>query len=404
MMGGVSNSRNPLPCGRGSEAGSSAAGRHVRAATARERVPGMLVLLTMLAIASPVFAASARSLVSEGNQAYSQEDYEQALTAYKQAVESDPESPYARFNEGAAHYRKGEFDNAVSAYQDAAMLARAAERPTLEARSRYNLGNAFYQQGVGSGGQDPAAALAALEKSVGSYKEALRQDRSFTQAAHNLELARRQIQLLREQMKNQPQGGGENNKDDLQKKLEENLEKQNELNKESEEQSKQQDQDSEEAQQKSDELSKKQEQLQAENENLSKELESQQDQQSQQAKEHLDNAADQQQKAAEDLDNNQLEEAKSSQEKASEELQKALNAMKGEPSDSQQQPQQAQDQQQQQGDQNQQAQQPPPGGEQQPAAQALQLSPQDIIDEEKASRKSRQLQVLGTLKPVDKDW
>ena len=362
-----------------------------------------LTLTLALVIASPAFAASSRSLVSDGNQAYSQEDYDQALAAYKQAVESNPESPYARFNQGAAHYRKGEFDEAVSAYQDAAMLARAAERPTLEARSRYNLGNAFYQQGMGSGGQDPAAAMAALEKSVGSYKETLRQDRSFAQAAHNLELARRQIQLLREQMKNQPQGGGENSKDDLQKKLEENLDKQNELNKESQEVADQQDQESDQDQQRSEELSKKQQQLQADNENLSKELESQQDQQSQQAKEHLDKAADQQQKAAEDLDNNQLEEAKSSQEKASEELQEALNAMKGQPTDSDQQPQQAQDQPQQQGDQSQQAQQPPPG-EQQPAAQALQLSPQDIIDEEKASRKSRQLQVLGTLKPVDKDW
>jgi len=364
----------------------------------------MIAAMTLLAIAAPLFAASSRSLVSDGNQAYSQEDYEQALAAYKQAVESDPESPYARFNEGAAHYRKGEFADAASSYQDAAMLARAAESPTLEARSRYNLGNAFFQQGLGSGSQDPAAAMTALEKSVQSYKEALRQDRSFSQAAHNLELARRQIQLLREQMKNQPQDGGENKKDDLQKKLEDNLEKQNELNEESEEQSKQEDQDSEQAEQKSDELSKKQEQLQAENENLSKELESQQDQQSQQAKEHLDKAADQQQKASEDLANNELDEAQASQEKASEELQQALNAMKGEPSDSQQQPQQAQDQQQQQGDQDQQAQSPPPGEQLQPAAQALQLSPQDIIDEEKSSRKSRQLQVLGTLKPVDKDW
>ena len=355
-----------------------------------------------LTLACLALGASSRSLVGDGNDAYREEEYEQALDAYRQAIEADPESPYARFNQGAAHYRKGDFEQAISAYEEAAMLSRAAEHPNLEARSRYNLGNSFYQQGVASGDQNPQAALGALEKSVESYKEAVRQDRSFSQAAHNLELARRQIQLLREQMKNQPQGGGQNNKDDLQKKLEENAEKQNQLNEERQQAENEQDPDKKEQQ--SEELSQKQQQLQQENEQLSKELETQQDQQSQQAKEHLDKAADQQQKAAEDLDDNQLEEAKSSQEKASEELQKALDAMKGQESESNQQPQQADNQQPQPQDQNEPAEQQPQQGEPQPAAQALQLSPQDIIDEEKANKKSRQVQIVGGLKPVDKDW
>ncbi|MBI1353881.1 MAG: hypothetical protein GC160_06005 [Acidobacteria bacterium] len=363
-----------------------------------------LILLSLPAVLS---AASTRSLINEGNSAYAEERYEEALEAYRQAGQNDAESAIAAFNRGAAHYRRQEFDDAKAAFQQAAQLAAEQGDPEIEALAEYNLGNALYKAGEGSAKTDPRSALTSLESSVGSYKEALELNPKLGAAAHNLEMARLRMKQLLEQMKNQPQGGQSkdpDDSDDLQQKLSENLQKQQELNRQRDELEKKQQQNprDQSLSRQAEQQAEQQKQLEKDNREMAEQLQQQQQQsqqkdpQKQQAQEQLEQAADQQQKASQQMQQQQLSQAEQSQQQATERMQQALDALQGksgEQQQGQQQPQQAQNPSQQQ-------------GQQAPAdpLQALRQTPEDILNQERANRKRRQLLLMGSPQPVEKDW
>jgi len=362
----------------------------------------------MLGTASPSRADSARSLVLEGNQAYEAESYEDALKSYEQAIESDPLAAEARFNRGAALYRRNDWAGALDSFESAAALSRAEGDAQLEAASKYNVGNVFFRQGEQASENDPRSAVEALRQSVTSYRDALRLDPNMTNAARNIEVARREMKRLIELAKQQPPGGPSDDKkgeNELSEKIKKNLEQQQQLDQDREKVENQQN-SPQEQQQQSSELADRQQELQEQTEDLAKEAEQQQQQQDEnnQTQQHLEQASQQQQKAAEELERNQLEQAGESQEKAQEELQKALQASQDRPKDSEK----DNSEQQQQSAQNA----PSEGGKNQassepatmPASQALRQEPQDLLDEERANRKRRQLLLLGSGEKVEKDW
>ncbi len=372
------------------------------AAAGRASTRAAAILLIALAPASlQLQAASARALVSEGNRAYESAAYDDALGAYRQAATEDPDAPTARFNEGAALYRQEQYDEAVAAYLDAAQLAREAEDARLEARSRFNLGNAFVRQSAPHAEADPRQALDYLRKSSAAYKQALNLDPSLSAAAENLELTRRTMRELLERMRNQPpqdsQGGDESQ--DLSKQLQEQIEKQQQLNQDREQAEQQQDQQSpQQQQQQREQLADRQDELQQQSQQMSQEAQQQQTPQASEAREQLEQAAQRQKEAAEQLRQDQLDQAEQSQDQAAQNLQQALDALRGE-SDRQgdQQPQNAEQQ-------PQPSQQPPQQQAEQSPLQTLQLTPQDILNEEQANRRRRALEALGRRPTVEKDW
>src|SRR5690606_11018449 len=122
----------------------------------------------LILVAAPALlsAASTRSLIAEGNSAYAQERYEEAVEAYRQAEEAAPDSAIAAFNRGAAHSRRQELVEAKAAFQQAAKLAAEQKRPDVEKLAKYNLGNALYRAGESYARSDPRTALTSLENSV----------------------------------------------------------------------------------------------------------------------------------------------------------------------------------------------------------------------------------------------
>ncbi len=382
-----------------SEAVSEAVAAQPKAKTAA-RAAAVLFAVIALASAQSLQGASARSLVSEGNHSYESAKYDDALNAYREAATKDPETPTARFNEGAALYRQEHYDEAVTAYLDAAQLARESENENLEARSRFNAGNAFFQQSGAYAKSNPQEALDALRKSSGAYKQALELDPNLTAAAENLELARRTMGEILERMRKQPQQNSQNGDQskDLSKKLQDQIQKQQQLNQDREQAKQQQNSQSQpQQQQQRQQLANRQDELQKQSEQMSQEAQQQQTPQAAQAKQHLDQASQKQKQAAEQLRQNQLDPAQDSQEQASQNLQKALDALRGEGKQGDEKQQNAQQQQRpSQQQQQQQAQQTP--------LQTLQLTPQDILNEEQASRRRRALEMLGQRPTVEKDW
>jgi len=360
------------------------------------------VLLLLLLGAHALWGASARSLVEEGNAAYEQERFEEALELYRQAAEAAPDAPEAHFNRGDALYRSGDHEGAVSAFERAAQLAQERGDDELEARSRYNLGNAFYQEGRKPLEFDPQAAVESLERSVRAYREALRIDPELAEAAENLELAKRALKEALVRRRSQPKGGQGGEQDELQKELSEQIERQKDLSKQSDELDKRKREDprDEGTQQESEQLSEQQKELEQKSRELSEKM---QEPSQQEAREQMEQARQRQQQASQQLQNQQTAEASESQREAAERMQQALDALEGQGREGEQQQAEAQ---QQPGEQQQAQPQEArnPQDSQQTSAQMLEVSPQDILDLERSYRKVRQQQTQGGKKTVEKDW
>ncbi len=167
-----------------------------------------LVLFLAAALAPAASGESARSLVSKGNEAFEKGNYQEALALYEAAGREKPDLPAVWFNKGDALYRQGRFDEAADAYEQAAMLSDDA---WLQARSKFNRGNAEFRKGLAAAQADPVRAVDALEQSVRDWRDALRSDPSLDDARHNIEVARIFLDRLRQQLRKQPQRAGRRN-------------------------------------------------------------------------------------------------------------------------------------------------------------------------------------------------
>jgi hypothetical protein len=339
-------------------------------------------LLALLLLPLAAQAESLRSLVKAGNAAYKAGEFDDALNAYRQSQVEAPRNPLGKFNEGAALYRKNEHDSAAAAFRAAALDAKAAGDSRLEAKSLFNLGNTLLKSAEASEKYEPQASVDKLRQGAAAYRQALNRDPRLSAAAENLQIARARLgDLLKQQAQQSPQQSQSSN--DLERQIEEQLKKQQELSQDNRE-SQQQQSESEQQQQ-----AQRQRELQQRSEELS-----QQTPDNQQAQEQLKQAAAEQKRAAQQLSQGQQEEAGESQEKAERHLAQALQQLRQREG---QQPDQQQSQ----------SQPPPSPGQEQGQAQqlqALELTPEDILDQERIARQRRQLLQGQQQRPVEKDW
>ena len=351
------------------------------------------------------YSQSARSLVRQGNEAYQKEEYGNALESYEKAAEQAPDSPRIWFNRGSALYKEGQYDKAMDAFEQAAL---SSDDAMIEALSKFSQGNTSFRKGVARQETDPRQALASVETGVRLYQDALKVNPGLHDARHNIEVARRTIERLMEQLENQPpspsQGQQKNQNQDQQdqnqqqnasEQLKDLIEKQKDAAEQSESAAQQQesDPDSQQMEREAEDLAKQQKQLQDETEKLAEKMNSQQQQQSspgEQAQENLEQAAQKQAKAEQQLKDQKFGEAQASQKEAQNDLEKALQAMNGKPAGQQQQDQSQQT-----------ARNEPPSNEQQ---QQMQQAAEDILNKEKADRQRRQTGIAIRIVPVDKDW
>lgn len=166
--------------------------------------PLLFVFVAAAVLAPSLSAESVRSLVRKGNEAFGKGNYQEALAMYEAAAKQEPESAAIWFNKGDALYRQGRFREAAEAYERAAILSDDAR---MQARSKFNQGNAGFRQGLQEAAADPGQALGALEQSIRHWRDALRSDPGLDDARHNIEVARLFIKRLRKQMQNQPRQG-----------------------------------------------------------------------------------------------------------------------------------------------------------------------------------------------------
>jgi tetratricopeptide (TPR) repeat protein len=353
-------------------------------------------------------ADSTTDLIGEGNMAYLAGEYDKALSAYEEASVAAPESPVIYFNKGGGLYQMGDYAAATDAFEQAALKTKD---PQLEAKSRFNLGNCSFREAERQQDSDLNKALEALTKSIQHYQEALELAPEFVEAAENIEVARLVMKNILDAINKQKEAAQQQKEAEEQasRKIEELIEKQQQAldrnqQLDNERLSKG---DTESLRQQVQELAKEQMDLQAETEELAKNMPKPAGQRSLSeetpAEKHLKNAEKEQHAAAEHLEENRTSEAKPNQENALKELKEALESLKEDQVSGGQ--QQQGNQQDQEGVSPQEEPQDPGERQEEQAAEAqLMEDAHDILDEEKENREQRQMQAAGAYRDVDKDW
>ena len=175
--------------------------RHAR------KAPGLrttlrLVTCVGVALSNLAWLDPVRDAITEGNRLFHAGQFEEALTHYGQVLVDAPDSPLLNFNMGAAHYKAGNYDAALSS------LARVPGEDDAQprtARTAYNLGNTRYQIGAAAEAAQPQAALEAYTAAQAAYRRTLGLDPSDRDAKFNYELVAKKIEQLKERMQNQQQ-------------------------------------------------------------------------------------------------------------------------------------------------------------------------------------------------------
>jgi Ca-activated chloride channel family protein len=151
----------------------------------------LIILIPILLLAVVALAGcgqSAETLNNKGNEAFADQDYEGALTAYLGAQEDVPEMAEPHYNAANSHYRLEDYQQAQQEIEQA--LVGEESQQALDQHSYYNLGNTFFQ-------------AQQFEPAIEAYKEALRLNPDDLQAKQNLELALRQLQQQEQEQQEQ---------------------------------------------------------------------------------------------------------------------------------------------------------------------------------------------------------
>jgi tetratricopeptide (TPR) repeat protein len=155
-----------------------------------------VLLVSTAAVAQEVSRAQAEHL-HRGNALMDQGKFDEALAAYDEAAVLST-TPEIAYNRGLALYRLNRFAEAGKALQDALKL----DRPDLEGRVKYNLGRCAHQAALAERDKLDEAMNQAT-RAVSFYKEASRLMPKDPDVAHNLAEAQRLAAYLEMKLKEQ---------------------------------------------------------------------------------------------------------------------------------------------------------------------------------------------------------
>jgi tetratricopeptide (TPR) repeat protein len=139
--------------------------------------------------------------VKNGNLLYNEGKYEEALEKYRDAFQDSPDSDIVNFNLGDAFYKTQSYKEAIGHFEKALV----SEDESLEQASSYNIGGAKYKYGIGKEDTDLEGAIGLLEESLRHYENAMRLDADDEDAKYNYEFVKKELERLKEKLKNQEQ-------------------------------------------------------------------------------------------------------------------------------------------------------------------------------------------------------
>jgi len=218
-----------------------------------------LFLLLVSALSSYGFLGLNEPPGNAGNDLFTAGKYDEAINKYGEALVDDPDSAPLNFNMGDAHYKSGNYSEALASFG----RVRAEADSEREARVAYNIGNVKHRVAAQAEADKPQDALKGYAEALASYRRALGINPRDEDAKFNYELTVKRIKDLKERLEKEKQ------------QQQENQDKQQEEQKQDEQQQDQQQQAEDQQQQKQEE---QQEQKQEQGEQQEEKQEEKQEQ------------------------------------------------------------------------------------------------------------------------------
>ena len=136
---------------------------------------------------------------NHGVDLYQQKDYKGSYEDFHKQMEGDPGSDALQFDQGAAAYQLGNYDEAIAAFGKALI----SNNPHLHEKAEYNLGNSLFKRSEPEQRPKPAR-ISDLKNAIQHYDEALKADARDTDAAYNKALAEQRLKDLMQEEKQPP--------------------------------------------------------------------------------------------------------------------------------------------------------------------------------------------------------
>jgi len=148
----------------------------------------------------PAQASSTAGEIRDGNRAYKEKKYDEALEHYMSAREKAPESDIVHFNLGAALYKNGRYGESIDAFTK----ALNTEDGQLESDALYNIANAKYKLGSADADKDLKGAINLYRESLEYFRRAIELNENNREAKFNHEVVEKDLKVLLDRLKNQP--------------------------------------------------------------------------------------------------------------------------------------------------------------------------------------------------------
>ena len=184
-------------------------GRRKRRVAETGRIGGrMRILLLMLIPTVSVLLVLGLTQVqvqqawaSEGEELFQAGDYAGAESYYQQTLEEDKDNSKANstlyFNLGGTLYRQQKYEQAAVAFTQ----ALTTDDLSLQEQSYYNRGNCQFFLGAAAQAEDKDQALKQWNEAKKSFEAALKLQPEDKAAAHNLEMIKKKLDQLKEEMR-----------------------------------------------------------------------------------------------------------------------------------------------------------------------------------------------------------
>lgn len=167
------------------------------------RKSAVRVAAAALFIVSP-FSTFAKNTALES---YERKEYEQSRDEFSRQLKRQPSSSKLQYDVGAAAYKAGDLDTALSAFSGAV----TSSDPGIRAKAAYNLGNTLFQRGVKQEKKDDR--VAEWKNAIQHYDAALKIEPNNEKAIYNRDLIKKLLEE-QEQKDKQDQQKKDDQKDD----------------------------------------------------------------------------------------------------------------------------------------------------------------------------------------------
>lgn len=161
--------------------------------------PVYLFAAAFFVLSGVAYCSDSDKMVRKGNAFYGMEKYDDALKEYDNALSKEPDSQLINFNRGAAQYKSGDMQGAISSFEKAAVSADAE----LEAKANYNLAGAKYKAAMAKKESSIEEATGLLGGALAGYKRAIELDPRDMDAKINYEITEKEYELLKEKLQQQ---------------------------------------------------------------------------------------------------------------------------------------------------------------------------------------------------------